>query len=118
MRQNKSSKAAWAVFASFAAVTLLLVLFFLTQKPSEDKDGIVLPGPSDFSQQEVPSEPDAETDTDFSGFLEVTDRNVLSALHSLSRPAAYRQSSESSGLYPYTFSFSGWLSDLRKYPFH
>ncbi len=91
MPQKKSRKAAWAVSAAFAAVALLLVLLFLSQTPAEDKDGIVLPSPMDAPQQGAVSQPDAEDNTNISEFLEVTERNVLDALQSLSLPAAYRQ---------------------------
>ncbi len=89
--QKRSGKAAWAVFAALAAVALLLVLFFLTQKPSGQKDGIVLPEPPDTPQQGTISEPGIEDEPNNSQFLEVTNRNVLAALQSLSRPAAYQQ---------------------------
>ncbi len=89
--QKRSGKAAWAVFAAFAAVALLLILFFLNQKPSDQKDGIVLPDPQETLQQGAISEPNKENEPGNNQFLEVTDKNVLSALQSLSRPAAYHQ---------------------------
>ena len=91
MPQNRPKKAAWAVFAAFTAVALLLLLFFLTQNPAGDTEGIVLPSAPDAPQQGITAEPGTEADADHNEFLEVTDKNVLSALQSLSHPAAYRQ---------------------------
>lgn len=91
MPQKQSRKAAWAVFAAVSAVALLLVLFFLTQKPSEQKDGIILPDSSDTPQQGAVSGSNTESEPNNNQFLEVTNKNVLGALQSLSRPSAYRQ---------------------------
>lgn len=89
--QKKSRKAAWAVSAALAAVVLLLLLFFLTQKPTDKIEGIILPNPQEAPQQGTVSDPLTEDQSFDNQFLEVTDKNVLSALQSLTRPAAYQQ---------------------------
>lgn len=89
--KKRSGNAAWAVSAALIAVILLFLVFFLTQNPAEETEGIVLPSPQDPLQQGTVSDPSKENEAFISQFLEITDKNVLSALQSLSRPVAYHQ---------------------------
>ena len=91
MLQKKSRNAAWAVSAAFAAIALLLLLFFLTKMPADQEEGILLPDSPEAPQQNISNDANTENTEDPQAFLEITNKNVISAMQSLSRPIAYHQ---------------------------
>lgn len=90
--QKIPSKAVWAVSAAVIVVVVLLILLFITQTPSAGQESIVLPPAQEAPslESEAPSQEDAEEDD--GSYFEVTNDNVVMALQTLNRPAAYHQS--------------------------
>ena len=92
MPQKKiSSKAVWAVSASVIIVVILLILLFLTQKPAAKQESIVLPSVQEEPAENIQSPSDEQDESSSQQFFEVSNENVLMALHSLNRPASYHQ---------------------------
>ncbi len=85
-QKHVSRKAVWAISLSLILVVVLLILVFAASSSGVAQEGIVLPSPSPEASEEQSSQNREE-----SGFLEITNENVLTALQTLNRPAAYYQ---------------------------
>ena len=92
MPQKKiSAKAVWAVSAAVMLVAVLLILLFVTQKPTAKQESIVLPPAQDNQTEQTTSPSDSLEPSTENQYFEVTNDNVLMALQSLNRPVAYHQ---------------------------
>ena len=92
MPQKKiSSKAVWAVSAAVIIVVIFLILMFATQKPATKQESIVLPPVQEEQTENSISPSDTPEHNAENQYFEVNNENVLMALQSLNRPAAYHQ---------------------------
>lgn len=82
--------AVWAVSAAVILVVVLLAAFFLGHQTPKEEDAILLPAPPTAGSDTLPEEealPEAPDET----FVALNNDNVVMALQTLHRPAAYHQ---------------------------
>ena len=85
-----SGKAVWAVSVAVVLVVFLLILLFVTQAPTQEET-IILPSVSDVPKKDDSDITDPEEGLVQNDVFEVSNDNVLMALHSLVRPFSYHQ---------------------------
>ena len=108
MEEKKTrNKSLMAVSLLLLSVVAVLILLFL-MRPSDDRDGIVLPDPMAESSQEKPSEVQSS-----GSFLTIDQENVVTVLDSLEKPEYYHQTYEvqlSSGRSSSTRTVELWVN--------
>lgn len=108
MEEKKSLNKSVVVVSLLLLLVVAGLLVLFVMRPSEQREGIVLPGPQTELSQGQPVEPQAADN-----FLEINTENLVTALRSLQKPEYYHQVyavTVSSGKYASTKTVELWVN--------